>query len=113
MQHKYMKEICATSLPFSSLSGEDLENRTQFRLSKDENGNDVAHISFMLQNAAQVYEILGPATSLTTHQLSHFSSYSSTECEAAHLSPVSMNDATTLYQSYISMLTSNQLETSF
>jgi hypothetical protein len=88
---------------YSLISGDGLTN-VAYRFSKSSGSdvNDVAHISVFLEDAATVYEIVGPLSSLDADSMTAFLSWSDAECPIAHALSESLEYYTSKYESSLS-----------
>jgi len=76
-----------------------LSDHAVLRLSDSIDGStsDVAHILVQLPNCGTFYEIVGPASTLTTDDLTSFTAWSTEECPMSHILPLTLTDLASLY----------------
>jgi hypothetical protein len=85
--------------PLYATLTKDAVGNVQYRLSSSPGSpdEDVAHISIFLADAATVYEIVGPKSSLSGDALLSFTSWSDSECPIAHALPESLSEYASWY----------------
>ena len=98
MHNKIQLYVPDISPHYSAING---NVNALYRLSSTSEGtNDMAHILFQLLNTTSFYEIVGPSATLSSDQLSRFTSWQSSECPHSHAMEHTISHLDSLYYSY-------------
>jgi len=97
MYNKVQLYVPDLSAHYASVVGDKINSVLRLSKSAGSSSYDTAHIGIPVFQAANMYEIVGPSSSLTSDQLEAFGSWSDSECPEAHNLVYSLDELSTLY----------------
>jgi len=91
---------------YDTVSGDGID--VMYRLSKSRYSDhiDIAHIGIFVKEAATVYELVGPSSTLSSSAIANFQEWESTSCPDAHSLQRSLRDLNDFYDAFYDDYTS-------